>query len=293
MNILVTGSKGQLGSELRALQDSHTSHRFYFTDLPEFDITDADAATAFCREHAIGAIVNCAAYTAVDKAETDVNTAFRVNRDGAAVLALAAKAVSALLIHVSTDYVFDGSNCRPYREDDPAMPCGVYGQSKWEGEEAIRRIGPSYLILRTSWLYSSYGQNFVKTMLRLGSERESLGVVFDQIGTPTYARDLASAILDILERSDPQTMYAETYHYSNEGVCSWYDFALAVMIAGERSCRVNPIETADYPTPAKRPHFSVLNKRKIRQDWNLEIPHWHDGLLRMLAEQELVKRDAS
>ena len=279
MNILVTGSRGQLGSELQAVTGLH---RFFFTDLPEFDITSADEALRFCREHEIGAIVNCAAYTAVDRAEDDVASAFRVNRDGAAVLAGAAKACNALLLHVSTDYIFDGSQCRPYREDDPAAPCGVYGQSKWEGEEAIRRIAPSYMIIRTSWLYSAYGQNFVKTMLRLGRERESIGVVFDQVGTPTWAADLASAIVTILGSFDPEKHYGETYHYSNEGVCSWYDFARAVMQAKELSCSVMPIETADYPTPAKRPHFSVMNKRKIRAAWGLDIPHWHDALLRML-----------
>ncbi|NTU92611.1 MAG: dTDP-4-dehydrorhamnose reductase [Chlorobiaceae bacterium] len=286
MNILVTGSLGQLGSELHELQSSQRTHRFFFTDLPEFDITDVDAATAFCREHEIGAVVNCAAYTAVDRAENEVAAAFRVNRDGAAALANAAKAVGALLLHISTDYVFDGESCRPYSESDPVSPGGVYGQSKWEGEEAIRRIGPSYMIIRTSWLYSAYGQNFVKTMLRLGRERESLGVVFDQTGTPTYARDLASAIIRILERFDPKRRYAETYHYSNEGVCSWYDFATAIMHAAGLSCRVNPIETADYPTPARRPHFTVLNKRKIREAWELDIPHWHEALLKMLGGME-------
>jgi dTDP-4-dehydrorhamnose reductase len=290
MNILVTGSRGQLGSELRELQSALGSHRFFFTDLPEFDIASADEALSYCREHEIGAIVNCAAYTAVDRAESDVETAFRVNRDGAAVLANAAKACNALLLHVSTDYVFDGSGCRPYREDDPAIPSGVYGQSKWEGEEAIRRIAPSYMIIRTSWLYSAYGQNFVKTMLRLGCERDSIGVVFDQVGSPTWAADLATAIVTILERFDPGKSYAETYHFSNEGVCSWYDFSRAVMQARGLSCVVRPIEGADYPTPARRPHFSVLNKRKIRDAWGLDIPHWHDSLLKMLDSETRDER---
>ena len=292
MNILVTGSKGQLGSELRELQDGAPGHRFFFTDLPELDISSAVAVEAFCRDNSIGAIVNCAAYTAVDRAETDTATAFLVNRDGAAVLAGAAMACGALLLHVSTDYVFDGLGCRPYREDDPASPCGVYGQSKWEGEEAIRRIGPSHLIIRTSWLYSAYGQNFVKTMLRLGRERESVGVVFDQAGSPTWAADLASAILAILIRIDPSRHYAETLHYANEGVCSWYDLAVAVMAAAGISCRVLPIESADYPTPARRPHFSVLNKRRIREAWGIEIPHWHDSLLKMLEQEGSVTREA-
>ncbi|HWQ25908.1 MAG TPA: dTDP-4-dehydrorhamnose reductase [Chlorobaculum sp.] len=283
MNILVTGSRGQLGSELQELQAIHRGYTWFFRDLPELDITSSGQVEGFCRQSAIGAIVNCAAYTAVDRAESDAETAFRVNRDGAAVLASAAKACDALLLHVSTDYVFDGSSCRPYREDDPASPLGVYGQSKWEGEEAIRMTAPSYMIIRTSWLYSIHGQNFVKTMLRLGGQRDSIGVVFDQVGTPTWAADLAAAIVSILDRYDPRQRYAETYHYSNEGVCSWYDVAKAVMDARGLPCRVQPIESADYPTPSKRPHFSVLNKKKIREAWGLDIPHWQDSLDRMLA----------
>jgi len=284
MNVLVTGSRGQLGSELQKLQEITGLQGWLFMDLPELDITDAQEVEIVCRERSIGAIVNCAAWTAVDKAESDAGAAFRVNRDGAAVLASVATGTGALLLHVSTDYVFDGSSERPYREDDPTAPCGVYGHSKWEGEEAIRASGCSYLIIRTSWLYSVYGQNFVKTMLRLGRERQSIGVVFDQVGTPTWAADLAGAIVSILGRFDPERHYAQTFHYSNEGVCSWYDFARAIMDAEGLACKVLPIESSDYPTPAKRPHFSVLNKKKIREAWGLEIPHWHDSLLRMLAE---------
>ncbi|NTW52973.1 MAG: dTDP-4-dehydrorhamnose reductase [Chlorobiaceae bacterium] len=283
MNILVTGSRGQLGSELKELEARHIGHTWYFRDLPELDITSSAHVESFCRDRAIGVIVNCAAYTAVDRAETDVDTAFRVNRHGAAVLASVAKACDALLLHISTDYVFDGSNCRPYREDDLASPLGVYGQSKWEGEEAIRKTAPSHMIIRTSWLYSIHGQNFIKTMLRLGSERESVGVVFDQAGSPTWAADLAAAIVTIIDRHNIGQIYAETYHYSNEGVCSWYDVARAVMDAKGLPCRVHPIESADYPTPSKRPHYSVLNKKKIREAWNLEIPHWQDSLDKMLA----------
>jgi len=287
MNLLVTGSRGQLGSELRMLhemQDKPGAHTWFFSDLPELDITDAGQVEAFCRDRRIDAIVNCAAWTAVDRAESEPDAAFRVNRDGAAALAAAAKATGGLLAHVSTDYVFDGSSSRPYREDDPVAPCGVYGQSKWEGEEAIRASGCSHLIIRTAWLYSAHGQNFVKTMLRLGRERESLGVVFDQVGTPTWAADLAGAIVSILGQIDPARRYTETFHYSNEGVCSWYDFAKAIMDAERLRCKVSPIETSDYPTPAARPPYSVLNKRKIREAWVLEIPHWHDSLLRMLEE---------
>ena len=284
MNLLVTGSRGQLGSELQTLQGAASDDTWHFCDLPELDITDFKTVEVFCREHQIGAIVNCAAYTAVDKAESESELAFRVNRDGAASLAAAAKAVDALLVHVSTDYVFDGTNCRPYREDDPVAPCGVYGRSKLEGEEAIRDSGCSHLIIRTSWLYSAHGQNFVKTMRRLGNEREQLGVVFDQVGTPTWAADLAGAIVSMLGQSDPAQQYAETLHYSNEGVCSWYDFAKAIMDAEGFRCTVSPIESREFPTPAARPHFSVLNKRKIREQFGLAIPHWRDSLLAMLEE---------
>ncbi|NTU58131.1 MAG: dTDP-4-dehydrorhamnose reductase [Chlorobiaceae bacterium] len=283
MNILVTGSRGQLGSELQELQPAHLGHTWFFMDLPELDITSPAQVEGFCRDHGIQAIVNCAAYTAVDRAESDAETAFRVNRDGAAVLATVAKGLDALLVQVSTDYVFDGSNSRPYREDDPARPLGVYGQSKWEGEEEIRRIAPSHIIIRTSWLYSIHGHNFMKTMLRLGSEKESIGVVFDQAGTPTWAADLAAAIVSILDRREPAQRYAETYHYSNEGVCSWYDVARAVMEIGGLQCRVTPIESSDYPTPARRPHFSVLNKKKIKEAWALDIPHWEESLKAMLS----------
>jgi dTDP-4-dehydrorhamnose reductase len=284
MNILVTGSHGQLGSELQTLQHEQSGFDWHFSDLPELDIASEADVLAFCRERRIGTIVNCAAYTAVDKAESDVEAAYRVNRDGTAALASAAKASGALLVHVSTDYVFDGGSSRPYREDDPVSPCGVYGQSKWEGEEAIRASGCSHIIIRTSWLYSAWGYNFVKTMLRLGRERDSIGVVFDQVGTPTWAADLARAIVSILDRCDPARHYADTFHYSNEGVCSWYDFAKAIMEAEGLACKVSPIESSDYPTPARRPHFSVLNKRKIRESWGLEIPHWRDSLLKMLRE---------
>ncbi len=291
MNILVTGSRGQLGSELQELQSMvRGTHRWYFTDRPELDITAADEVRRFCTEEGITVIVNCAAYTAVDRAEADAAAAFQVNRDGPAALAAAARACNALLVHVSTDYVFDGNACTPYREEDPAVPSGVYGQSKWEGEEAIRRIGPSWIIIRTSWLYSVHGPNFVKTMLRLGRERASIGVVFDQVGTPTLATDLAKAILSILDRLDPARSYAETYHYSNEGVCSWYDFATAIMRAAGLGCRVNPLESSEYPTPAARPSYSVLNKRKIREAWGLTIPHWHESLLGMLARSGELHR---
>lgn len=284
MNILVTGSRGQLGSELQELSTRSDNHRFFFYDLPDLDITSLERVAALCREHEIEVIINCAAYTAVDKAESDVDLAFWVNRDGAAVLAACAKERNALLVHISTDYVFNGKSHIPYRETDPATPLGVYGVSKWEGEERIRDIAPSHWIIRTSWLYSIYGANFVKTMLRLGAERSTLNVVADQIGTPTWAADLAGALVSMLERYDKNNHYAGSYHYSNEGVCSWYDFAQAIMELAELPCRVVPVESSQYPQIAARPHYSVLNKSAIKEEWKLEIPHWRVSLAAMLEK---------
>ena len=284
MNILVTGSRGQLGSELQEISTRCDNHRFFFYDLPDLDITSPDHVSSLCREHGIEVIINCAAYTAVDKAESDAEAAFRVNRDGAAVLASCAKERNALLVHISTDYVFNGKSNIPYRETDPATPLGVYGVSKWEGEERIRDIAPSHCIIRTSWLYSIYGANFVKTMLRLGAERPVLNVVSDQIGTPTWAADLAAAILSMLDQYDRNGLYAGTWHYSNEGVCSWYDFAQAIMEMAGLPCKVVPVESAQYPQIAPRPHYSVLNKSAIKQDWKLDIPHWRGSLAAMLQK---------
>jgi dTDP-4-dehydrorhamnose reductase len=284
MNILVTGSRGQLGSELQELSARSGNHCFFFYDLPDLDITSPDRVADLCREHGIEVIINCAAYTAVDKAESDAEAAFRVNRDGAAVLAACAKERNALLVHISTDYVFNGRSNMPYREIDPASPLGVYGTSKWEGEERIRSLAPSYLIIRTSWLYSIYGANFVKTMLRLGAERSMLNVVADQIGTPTWAADLAAALVSMLDRYDRNCLYAGTWHYSNEGVCSWYDFAEAIMELAELPCKVVPVESTQYPQIAPRPHYSVLNKSAIKHDWKLEIPYWRSSLAAMLEK---------
>ena len=291
MNILVTGSKGQLGSELQELSAKGGKLQFFFYDLPELDITSHDLVDRLCHEHRINVIINCAAYTAVDKAETDADTAYHVNRDGSAVLAECAKEHNALLIHISTDYVFNGESWTPYQENDPASPRGVYGKSKWEGEELIRRIEPSFLIIRTSWLYSAYGANFVKTMLRLGAEREMLSVVVDQIGTPTYAADLAAAIFTILDTYDPARQYKETYHYSNEGVASWYDFASAIMEISGLKCKVLPIESADYPQVAPRPKFSVLNKSAIKHDWGVEISNWRDSLSCLLQKLQTHSKE--
>jgi dTDP-4-dehydrorhamnose reductase len=284
MNILVTGSKGQLGSELQELAGRTLSHRYYFYDLPDLDITSMDQVDLICSKHSIEVIVNCAAYTAVDKAEMEREAAFLVNSEGPAVLARCALKHKALLVHISTDYVFNGESCTPYRESDPVSPTSVYGESKWEGEERIRTIAPSHVIIRTSWLYSLFGNNFVKTMLRLGREKSSLNVVFDQVGTPTRAADLAAVIASIIEQHEPLNSYAETFHYSNEGVCSWYDFAEAIMEFGGLSCMVLPVESSEYPTLARRPSYSVLNKRAIKQAWGLKIPHWRSSLKEMFEK---------
>jgi len=283
--VLVTGSKGQLGSELK---DLVSGENFYFTDRDILDIADKEAVEKFCKENSIDTIINCAAYTAVDKAEEDVENADRINHLAVKYLAEAAKENGIKLVHVSTDYVFDGENFRPYVESDVTNPNGVYGSTKLAGEEAIKKVNPhNAIIIRTSWVYSSFGANFVKTMLHLGKERDALGVIFDQVGTPTYARDLAQAILDILPKIKSETV--EIYNYSNEGVLSWYDFAKEIMKMAKIACKVNPIETKAYPTSAKRPHYSLLNKAKIKETFKIEIPYWKDGLddcLRKMGERK-------
>ncbi len=283
--VLVTGSKGQLGSELK---DLVSGENFYFTDRDTLDIANKEAVEKFCKENSIDTIINCAAYTAVDKAEEDVENADRINHLAVKYLAEVAKENGIKLVHVSTDYVFDGENFRPYVESDVTNPNGVYGSTKLAGEEAIKKVNPhNAIIIRTSWVYSSFGANFVKTMLHLGKERDALGVIFDQVGTPTYAKDLAQAILDILPKIKSETV--EIYNYSNEGVLSWYDFAKEIMKMAKIACRVNPIETKAYPTPAKRPHYSLLNKAKIKETFKIEIPYWKDGLddcLRNMGERK-------
>lgn len=276
MNILVTGSKGQLGSEIQELASEY-AYNFFFTDRNNLDITDVNAIKTFAEKNAINAIVNCGAYTAVDKAETDEVNANAVNHLAVSNLAQIAKEKNIILIHVSTDYVFDGKNFKPYTEDDTTNPNGVYGKTKLDGENALKEINPpNAVIIRTSWVYSSYGANFVKTMLRLGKEKESLGVIYDQVGTPTYARDLAKAILEILPNIKNEKV--EIYNYSNEGVLSWYDFAKEIMRMAKLNCHINPIETKEYPTPAQRPHYSLLNKSKIKKEFSLNIPYWKDSL---------------
>ncbi len=288
--ILVTGANGQLGSEIRARvmeYKDETQNQYFFTDRKELDITDASAVEAFVSMYHIDTIINCAAYTAVDKAEEESALAYRINRDAAETLARTAKTSGAWLIHISTDYVFDGTACRPLKETDPVDPQGVYGRSKLEGEEVIRRIAPEgALIIRTSWVYSSMGQNFVKTMLRLGNEREKIGVVYDQIGTPTYAADLAAAILFIMD-AGKRDEGVDTLHYSNEGVCSWYDFAHSIFEMRQLECTIDPIATEAYPTPAKRPPYSVLDKSKIKEKYGIAIPYWRDSLKTCLDKMAL------
>lgn len=284
MNILITGSKGQLGSEFQTIQSQFPEGNFFFTDLPDLDISDKDSVQEHVDRQQIDVLVNCAAYTAVDKAESDAANAWKVNHLAVQTLAEVARAANVLLVHISTDYVFNGTGHTPCKESDATDPQGVYGQSKWEGEEAIRRINPSHFIIRTAWLYSAFGNNFVKTMQRLGREKDALNVIADQVGTPTYARDLAAAIITILSKVEKEKHYAETYHFSNEGVCSWYDFADAIMEMSGLDCQTNPIETHEYPTPAKRPAYSVLNKSKIKNDWGIAIPHWRKSLKECIKE---------
>ena len=280
MNVLVTGSNGQLGSEIKALEANFINFNFFFMDLPELDICNSSQLNLFIKKNNIKAVINCAAYTAVDKAEHDVDIAEKVNSEGALNLVNAVQKVQGKLIHISTDYVFDGNRFLPYQELDEVNPIGVYGNTKRSGELSVINSDIDGIVIRTSWLYSTYGNNFVKTMLRLGNERDELGVIFDQVGSPTNASDLAKTCIDILSFGKETNINSKgnLYHYSNEGVASWYDFAISIMELGEVNCKVKPIQTKDYPTLAKRPHFSVLNKSKIKNDFKLEIPYWRDSL---------------
>ena len=280
MRVLITGSNGQLGSEIKELATSYKKVDFIFKDLPDLDICNFKELQAFIIDHNINAVINCAAYTAVDNAEEDAETSEQVNSTGVSNLINALQTVNGKFIHISTDYVFDGDHFLPYKESDAISPIGVYGETKRLGELAVINSKIDSIVIRTSWLYSSYGNNFVKTMLRLGNENENLGVIFDQVGSPTYAGDLAQTCLEILcgENSVNISSKGNLYHYSNEGIASWYDFARAIMDLGEVDCKINPIETKDYPTLAKRPHYSVLNKSKIKRDFKIEIPYWRDSL---------------
>ena len=280
MNILVTGSNGQLGSEIKDLAANYADFNCHFTDSIDLDICNSDQLDVFFTENKINTVINCAAYTAVDKAEQDAEIAEKVNSEGVLNLVNALAKVNGKLIHISTDYVFDGNRFLPYQESDEVNPIGVYGNTKRSGELAVLNSDIDGIVIRTSWLYSAYGNNFVKTMLRLGNERDELGVIFDQVGTPTNASDLAQACLDILSSKKQSKMNSKgnLYHFSNEGVASWYDFAITIMALGKVVCHIKPIETKDYPTAAKRPHFSVLNKSKIKKDFEIEIPYWRNSL---------------
>ncbi len=281
--ILVTGSNGQLGSEIRKLEKNFPGFQFVFTDIAELDLLDFAAVDEFVSKENISICLNCAAYTAVDKAEDEEKLALKVNVDAVANLAYVCERNNGFLIHISTDYVFNGEGFRPYIETDQTSPNSVYGWSKLKGEEAVFQNTSRAIIIRTSWLCSSFGNNFVKTMLRLGKERSELGVVFDQVGTPTFAADLAKAMLIIAQKTDLKPT-REIYHFSNEGAVSWYDFAKAIMEEAGLNCKVNPIESKDFPTKASRPFYSVLNKAKIKREFNIDIPYWRDSLRKVIKE---------
>lgn len=281
MNILVTGANGQLGNEMQVLARENLQHTYFFTDVQELDICDEQAVYTYVSEHKIDIIVNCAAYTAVDKAEDNVELCDKLNNIAPGYLARAAQANGAAMIQVSTDYVFDGTAHIPYTEEEPTCPASVYGSTKLAGEQNVMDHCEKAMVIRTAWLYSIYGNNFVKTMIRLGQERDSLGVIFDQIGTPTYANDLAQAIFAAINKG----VVRGIYHFSDEGVCSWYDFTVAIhRLAGIASCKVKPLHTADYPAKAPRPHYSVLDKTKIKDTFGIEIPHWEESLKRCINQ---------
>lgn len=278
-NILVTGSKGQLGSEIEILSNNYKEYKFFFHDIDTLDLTDYSLLEEFFKNYRPLFLVNCAAYTAVDKAEKEKELAFRLNAEVPGKLAELCQKYAAKLIHISTDYVFDGKNYRPYKENDVPNPLSVYAKSKFDGENRILEFNNS-IIIRTSWLYSTTGNNFIKTMLKIGKEKKEISVVYDQIGSPTYAADLADAVLKIIHSAvtSEKNFVPGIYHYSNEGVCSWYDLAVEIFRIAGIDCKVRPIESKEYPLPAKRPLYSILNKNKIKSTFKLEIPHWKDSL---------------
>lgn len=284
MNIVVTGSNGQLGKELQRYATEQTN-QYTFIDIDELDLTDAVAVSTFFEKHPTDVIVNCAAYTAVDQAERMPELAERINHHAVRYLAQTAHRLGALLIHISTDYVFEGTAHLPYRESDPTHPLGVYGATKLRGEQAISQSGCRHLILRTAWLYSSFGQNFFKTILRLADERERLSVVVDQIGTPTYARDLAGFIADLISQEKLESQ--GTYHFTNSGVASWYDFATAIVELSGKACTVSPCLSHEYPTPARRPHYSILEKSQLTATFGIVPRHWREALQACLADMAL------
>lgn len=281
MNILITGCNGQLGNEMQLLEKVNPQHQYFNTDVAQLDITNPEAIEEFVNNNAIDIIVNCAAFTAVDKAESSQELCHLLNAKAPEYLAAAVAKRGGYLVQVSTDYVFDGTNHTPYTEDEATCPNSVYGSTKLEGEKLAMAACANTMIIRTAWLYSTFGNNFVKTMIRLGQEKPELGVIFDQIGTPTYAGDLAAAIMAAINHG----IVPGIYHFSNEGVISWYDFTKAIhRIAGITSCHVKPLHTTEYPTPAARPHYSVLDKTKIKQTYGIEIPYWEESLEKCVAK---------
>lgn len=285
MNILITGCNGQLGNEMQLQEKLHTKHTYFNTDVANLDITDQKAVDEFVDNNKIDCIVNCAAYTAVDKAESNKELCTTLNTVAPAYLAAAVERRDGAMIQISTDYVFDGTHHTPYVETDTPAPDSVYGSTKLAGELGVQKMCQRTMIIRTAWLYSTFGNNFVKTMIRLGKEKSKLGVIFDQIGTPTYARDLAVAIMTAIEKG----IVPGVYHFSNEGVISWYDFTKAIhRLAGITTCHVRPLHTTEYPTPANRPAYSVLDKTKIKQTYGIEIPYWEESLKECIESLKTV-----
>ncbi len=286
--ILVTGANGQLGQCFRQLADQNPNVYFYFAGSSELDISNKRMVRKFFDQHPVSWCINCAAYTAVDQAQKEPAVARKINISGVKNLAEACSPQGIPLIHFSTDYVYHTKQNTPFKEDDPVSPKGIYARTKRSGERAALLANPNTMVIRTSWVYSEFAHNFVKTMLRLGRERSNLNVVYDQIGTPTYAPDLAAAVLDIIRKAEteavPPYLLAGIWHYSNEGVTSWYDFAKAIFEIKNIPCAVQPIESKAYPTPAMRPHFSLMDKSKIRTAFGLQIPHWRESLLRCLEK---------
>jgi len=284
--ILVTGANGQLGNEIRRICRNFPGLEFIFTDVDMLDITNPDAVSVFMEASRPAIVVNCAAYTNVDAAEENVKNVRKINSLAPQVLAAACAMQDAFLIHISTDYVFDGEATEPYSEDDETNPISVYGNSKLEGEEKIRTVFDNYLIIRTSWMYSEFGHNFVRTIISLAKERETLEIVNDQFGSPTYARDLANCIIDIIIKSilNPKAYLPGVYHYSNQGSCSWFEFAQEILdIAGIKSCKLIPVSSEQFPSVAKRPRYSVLDTSKVRQSFGIGIPNWRDSLRECLS----------
>ena len=286
MRVLITGSRGQLGSEIKDSCTDYNNLECVFKDLPELNICNKEELDSFIIDQKIKAVINCAAYTLVDQAEINQNIAKKVNSYGVLNLVNSLRKVNGKLIHISTDYVFDGNSCIPYNERDSVNPIGIYGKSKREGEKHVLNCSIDAIIIRTSWLYSAYGNNFVKSMLRLGREKDELKVIYDQVGTPTNASDLAKICLEIFNCCKDKNISTngKLYHFSNEGVASWYDFAKVIMELGNIDCKVRPIQTKDYTTRATRPHYSVLDKTKIKNDFSLEVPYWKDSLFKCIQK---------